>query len=570
MLMCPRKVLAHSPLPESHILTQLSADPDAIHRESGDQLTDSTASVCPVNVFIHSPLCAFHILMELSMDPDTIHRESGDQSTDMTANACPVIVFAHVPACAFHILMDLSLDPDTIQRESGDHLAELTRSVCPFSVLAHMPLPYRISHILTERSSDPDASHRESDDHCTELTRSVCSIRTPTFFHPEPDMLLRDDDQWKRCNEKQESVMVHIISRLCGGSQPAHSLSDSLAITAAMSVDLVVGGAFGDEGKGRIVAAVAVRRNAKVVARGAGGSNSGHTIVFDGKTYGIRQVPSAVLDVPAAKLVIGAGVVVDPEVFAKEVDLLKLDPTRVVVDRNCGVITPECRERERANAHLMKTVGSTGSGTGAATSDRVMRCGIIARDCDALQPYVGKVSTIIHDCVNRGETVVVEGTQATFLSLYHGEYPYVTSKDVTAAQLCADCGIGPKAVRDVFIVFKAYWTRVGAGELEGEITREEAEKRGWQEFGVVTGRPRRACPFNVVLAREAIALNSANYMCITKLDVLFPECKGVTDPLKLSPAALEWIRTKERECGIPAYCVGTGPDAKETVFFFDC
>jgi adenylosuccinate synthase len=334
------------------------------------------------------------------------------------------------------------------------------------------------------------------------------------------------------------------------------------------TVTVIVGGFFGDEGKGRIVAALAARLRPAIVARGGVGTNAGHTIVFGDKKFGIRQVPSAAFDAPDALLAIGPGVVVDPEVTAKEIKDLGLNPSRLLIDSRCAVISEEHRNREKADEHLMKVVGSTGSGSGMAIADHVLRKGPIARDWPSLKEYIGDVPDRIHQAILSGRPVLIEGTQATFLSNYFGDYPFTTSKDVCASSLCADVGVGPKHVKDVVVVFKAYVTRVGQGHLEGELSHEETVKRGWAEFGVVTGRARRAAEFSVELARKACMLNSATCMAITKLDVLFPECTGVTSKDKLSEAALAWIREKEEKVGVPCWCIGTGPDAQHTVWFY--
>lgn len=333
------------------------------------------------------------------------------------------------------------------------------------------------------------------------------------------------------------------------------------------TVTVIVGGFYGDEGKGRIVAAVAKKLNARLVARAGVGVNAGHSVVHEGKTYGIRQVPSAALDVPDAKLVVGPGVLVDPTITLKEVEMMGIEQGRLVIDHNCAIITAEHRERERADEHLMKVVGSTGSGCGTGWVDHVMRRGPIARDCEEIKHLVGNTTDLVHDALRRGDNVVIEGTQATFLSLYHGDYPMCTSKDVCASALCSDVGVGPCSVKDVVVVFKAYVTRVGNGYLEGELSMEETKARGWAEYGVVTGRPRRAAPFDMALARKAIALNSGTKIAICKVDVLFPECTGVRDPSGLSEACMQWIRNIEEQCQTPVYCIGTGPDAKDTVFF---
>jgi len=160
---------------------------------------------------------------------------------------------------------------------------------------------------------------------------------------------------------------------------------------------------------------------------------------------------------------------------------------------------------------------------------------------------------------------LIEGTQGTYLSLYHGTYPYCTSKDVTASAACSDVGVGPKKVDDVILVFKAYTTRVGAGPLPDELSWEEAQKRGWAEIATVTGRKRRAAPFSYELAKRAVMLNGATQIALTKMDVLFPECKGVKRYEELSTEAKSFIKKIEDEVKVSVTLIGTGPDALEVV-----
>jgi adenylosuccinate synthase len=171
----------------------------------------------------------------------------------------------------------------------------------------------------------------------------------------------------------------------------------------------------------------------------------------------------------------------------------------------------------------------------------------------------------MNQAIDEGKNVIIEGTQGTFISLYHGTYPYCTSKDVTASAACSDVGVGPKKIDDVIVVFKAFTTRVGAGPLPGEVSEEEAEKRGWREIATVTGRPRRAAPFSYELAKRAVMLNSATQAAITKIDVLFPECKGAKSYDALSQDAKMFIENVEKEIKVPVTLIGTGPDALEIV-----
>lgn len=165
------------------------------------------------------------------------------------------------------------------------------------------------------------------------------------------------------------------------------------------------------------------------------------------------------------------------------------------------------------------------------------------------------------------KVVHIEGTQGFGLSLYHGTYPYVTSRDVTAPALLSETGLSPSDVRDVILVTKAYVTRVGAGPLEGEISLEEAEKRGLVEYGTVTGRPRRVAPLeaNLHLLKRAARANGATKLAVTKIDVLFPKTKGITSWRDLPSEVKAWLSDIEKEVGVPICYVGTGPDALETI-----
>jgi adenylosuccinate synthase len=238
---------------------------------------------------------------------------------------------------------------------------------------------------------------------------------------------------------------------------------------------------------------------------------------------------------------------------------------RIGVDAYSGVILPEHIEREKKDEFLMKKVGSTGSGVGAATVDRTLRMLKLAKEFDELKPYTTNVYEEVQGAIDKDEDLIVEGTQGLYLSLYHGTYPFVTSRDVSASGVCSEVGIGPKSVKDVIIVFKSYVTRVGGGPLDGELSEEEAQKRGWMEIATVTGRKRRAAPFNFDLAKKAVKMNSATQIALTKLDTVFPECKGLTSDKKLSPAAREFIDEIESKLQVPVTIIGTGPRTQDII-----
>jgi len=189
----------------------------------------------------------------------------------------------------------------------------------------------------------------------------------------------------------------------------------------------------------------------------------------------------------------------------------------------------------------------------------------IAREFPKLEKYLTDVPLEVNTAIDQRKNVLVEGTQGTYLSLFHGTYPYCTSKDVTASAACSDVGIGPTRVDDVVLVFKAYTTRVGGGPLPNEVSWEEAEKRGWAEIATVTGRKRRAAPFNYELAKRAVMLNGATQAAITKIDVVFPKCKGIKSYERLPPQAKDFIEYVEKEIKVPVTLLGTGPGTWEVV-----
>jgi adenylosuccinate synthase len=329
-----------------------------------------------------------------------------------------------------------------------------------------------------------------------------------------------------------------------------------------MTSTVVVGGFFGDEGKGKIISYLAIKDNPKIIVRGGAGPNAGHTIRDGDKVYKVRMLPSGFLN-KDAKVMIGPGVVINPDILKKEIQDFNASG-RSFIDKHCGIIEETHLTRD-SKGELKEKIGSTGSGTGPANADRAMRVLKLAKDIDSLSSLVIDVPQAINSALSANENVLVEGTQGTFLSLWHGTYPFVTSKDVTASGICADVGLGPTKVDEVIVVFKSYVTRVGTGPLENELSLEEAEKKGWSEFGTVTGRQRRAANFDFDLARRAIMLNGATQICITKLDVLFPDCASKNSFDDLSNDAKAFIKNIEDELHTPVTIIGTGPDTVDVI-----
>ena len=329
-----------------------------------------------------------------------------------------------------------------------------------------------------------------------------------------------------------------------------------------MTSTVVVGGFFGDEGKGKIISYLSIKDNPKIIVRGGAGPNAGHTIRDGDKVYKVRMLPSGFLN-KNAKVMIGPGVVVNPEVLKKEIHDFDVSG-RSFIDKHCGIIEETHLNRD-SKGELKEKIGSTGSGTGPANADRAMRVLKLAKDIDSLSPLVVDVPEEINSVISAKENLLVEGTQGTFLSLWHGTYPFVTSKDVTASGICADVGLGPTKVDEVIVVFKSYVTRVGTGPLDKELSVEEAEKKGWSEFGTVTGRQRRAADFDFDLARRAILLNGATQICITKLDVLFPNCAGKNLYSDLSDDAKSFLENIENKLNTPVTLIGTGPSVNDVI-----
>lgn len=329
-----------------------------------------------------------------------------------------------------------------------------------------------------------------------------------------------------------------------------------------MTVTVVVGGFFGDEGKGKIISYLATTDNPQIVVRGGAGPNAGHTIRSGEKTYKIRMLPSGFLN-PRARVMIGPGVVVNPNILRREIDEFGANG-RAYLDGNCGIIE-QSHIDEDSHGSLKEKIGSTGSGTGPANAARAMRVLRLARDMGNLNDIITDVPAEIGRVVAAGGNVLVEGTQGTFLSLWHGTYPYVTSKDVTASGVCADVGIGPTTVDHVIVVVKVFVTRVGTGPLNGELDADETRRRGWAEWGTVTGRPRRAAEMDYDLGRRAVMLNGATQLALTKLDVVFPECAGMTSYDSLSGPAKSFVEKMEAELGVPVTIIGTGPADTEII-----
>lgn len=327
-------------------------------------------------------------------------------------------------------------------------------------------------------------------------------------------------------------------------------------------LSVVVGGLFGDEGKGKVVAYLAINDGIDAAVR-VGSVNAGHTVLWSGKEFKLRIVPSAFVN-GSSKLFIAAGSLLRLDVFYREVNALGV-AGRVFVDRNAGVIEEKHVETELRDEYLRNSIGSTLQGVGAAMVDRVMRRLRLARDFPELSVYLVDVIDEVHKVLDAGGNVLLEGTQGTYLSLYHGTYPYVTSRDTTAAGVLSEVGLGPKLVDEVLVVFKSYVTRVGSGPLPNELPVDEMVRLGWVERASVTGRLRRAAPFDYDLARRAVLINSATQVAVTCLDRLFPAAAGIREWGKLPLEARRWVERLEDEVKVPVTIIGTGDETHHVI-----
>jgi len=329
-----------------------------------------------------------------------------------------------------------------------------------------------------------------------------------------------------------------------------------------MLCTVLICGFFGDTGKGKVSSYLSLKDRTAVAVRAGVGPNAGHTVVYNGKKYKMRMLPSAFVS-DKCRLLVGPGVLINPEILLQEIRLTNSE-RRIGIDPQCAIIESKHISADKSG-HLAEKIKTTGTGTGPCNAERALRMVKLTRDTPELERFLTDVPLEINEAIGEGKKVLIEGTQGTYLSLYHGTYPYCTSKDVTASAACSDVGVGPTKVNEVIIVFKSYTTRVGAGPLPNELSWEEAEKRNWAEIAAVTGRRRRAAPFNYELARRAIMLNGATQAAVTKIDVLFPECKAVKSYEELSQKAKSFVEKVEKEIKLPVTLIGTGPDAWEIV-----
>ena len=418
---------------------------------------------------------------------------------------------------------------------------------------------------------------------------------------------------------------------------------------------VVVGTQWGDEGKGKIVDLLTER--AAAVARFQGGHNAGHTLVIGGEKTVLHLIPSGILR-EGVSCLIGNGVVLALDALVDEADALVANGVpvfdRLKVSPGCPLILPShvALDVAREKARGAGAIGTTGRGIGPAYEDKVARRALRVSDLflrenfaaklgeildfhnfllknyfkadpvdfdrtldDALQaaeriaPITADVTQILRDHADRGDSILFEGAQGTFLDIDHGTYPFVTSSNTVAAAASTGTGMGPRDLDYILGIVKAYTTRVGAGPFPTELFDDQGAHiaRVGAEFGATTGRPRRVGWFDAVALRRSIVNSSVSGLCVTKLDVLdeletiqicvgyeidgkpsagvpvivdrFAECKpvyeelpgwqastvGITEYGDLPANARDYLRRIEELAGVPVDIVSTGPDREQTI-----
>jgi adenylosuccinate synthase len=413
----------------------------------------------------------------------------------------------------------------------------------------------------------------------------------------------------------------------------------------------VLGAQWGDEGKGKIVDLLTPHFS--IVARYQGGHNAGHTVFVNGAKFILRLIPSGILH-PGITCVIGNGVVIDPQALFAEIDELTNNGIdvdgRILISDKAHLILPYHRDLDLlAEARRgERKIGTTSRGIGPAYEDKIARRGIrvgdladpagleqnvrdnvtarnrlvqdstmdwkpvfaqLQRHGERMRPMMRDVSVLLHDAMRNRQPILFEGAQGTLLDIDHGTYPYVTSSNASAGGIATGLGVPPRAIGRVLGVAKAYTTRVGEGPLPTELSGDMGNRlrESGNEYGAVTGRPRRCGWFDAVAVRYAVRINGLDGLALTKLDVLdgldpieictgyrcngrtltdFPsdvaqlaQCEpvyesmpgwsaptaGVRDFTQLPTAARAYIARLEEISGVRATIISTGSERDDTI-----
>jgi len=337
-----------------------------------------------------------------------------------------------------------------------------------------------------------------------------------------------------------------------------------------MSLWVVVGGQYGSEGKGKVSALIAEQEEIDMCVR-CGGPNSGHSFILDGgPRILLRQLPTAVI-LPRTRLLVPAGALVDLSVLRKEITDFRLDSRRVGVDRNAMIVEDADRDAEE-RLGMRERLSSTLSGVGAAVARRALRKQDVRLAGHVDEPWLRALITdVAEECnrgLDRGQKVLIEGTQGFGLSLYQSEfYPKATSRDTTAAGFLSEVGLSPRRVKEIVVVFRTFPIRVAgeqAGVLRDEIDwetvqRESAYPTALCEYTTVTQKVRRVSRFDWFLARRAVDVNRPTRIAVMGFDYLDYRNYRKTSLDDLGDNSARFVQRFGIEIGSISYA-GTGPD----------
>lgn len=328
-------------------------------------------------------------------------------------------------------------------------------------------------------------------------------------------------------------------------------------------VDVLVGGQYGSEGKGNIVSYIAPEYDCLVRV---GGPNAGHKVYEEPEPYTFHLLPSGTRAC-SAKLIIGPGAVLNVGKLLEEIRECQIEAGRLVIDENAMTISEDDPKRE---ALLKRKIGSTAQGVGSASSRKIMGRYLdsdvrLAKDITALRPYLGSALEEYERAYQKGKRILLEGTQGTSLSLHHGDYPWVTSRDTSAAGCVSEAGIAIRRVRKIIMVSRTYPIRVGdapngtSGPMSQKIDLKEISKRSGialpelkkTERTSTTNRPRKIAEFDWVQLRRNVALNSPTDIALTFVDYLDKKNRTAFRYEQLQPDTLRFIEEVERVAGVP-------------------
>ena len=368
-----------------------------------------------------------------------------------------------------------------------------------------------------------------------------------------------------------------------------------------MPADVVIGGQWGDEGKGKIIDLLASKYS--VVARFSGGNNAGHTVINDQGEFKLHLIPSGILH-KGIICVIGNGCVVDPKVLLSEIEKLvksgiEVSSKNLLISSKAHIILPAHiqTDSEQEKARSKTKIGTTGRGIGPAYMDKVSRNGKRMEDIDEFPEFSSKlkkhiISTqeFLRSELDNNNNILLEGAQGSLLDIDHGSYPFVTSSNSTIGGALTGTGLVPSDINNTIGIFKAYSTRVGEGPFPSEIDKSDdiakhLLEKG-HEFGTTTGRERRCGWFDMNLSKHSIMTNGFNKIAIMKLDVLdgLKEIKvlqdenynvlpgwdestfGATDYNDLPDNAKNYLEYLEKNLSVKIYMVSTGPERNQTIF----